>query len=160
MRIFTDELASALHLPAERLHVGEVSSSGAFLLIDLVGTGSEAAAARSLRLFSQSADALASLPTYPLERRFGVLRQAAEPEEEATQLLPVVQEDDKGSSMEHQALVITLLFIVGAMVVACCCPLLRTVCHQLQLSRTHSRVSTVEYGTADLTADLDGQDGM
>ena len=150
-----EAFSRAAHLPAERLRAVEASTTGSFVILDLLLEGKGGATlAQTLHMVSGSAEALADMGRLRIDRLYGIYRQLEDDEGEAVQLLP--PPDTRVSSTEHRAMVITLCLIGAAMVSACCCPLLRTLCGSCRGSRTHSRISMEKDSEADLAAELDG----
>jgi len=142
---FLQEVAHAVHLPEEKLSVAEISFGGAFVQLDLLTSDSSSMQiSHSVKHFVQYADALEDLPTFPIDRGFGILCFTEEPEDGETQLLPTTKKNES-SSTEHEALRITTFLICITMVLACCSPVIRTIVYHFQTKHhTHSRLSTSE----------------
>ena len=125
---FCAGFAAAVGVPTGRLVLASVSSSGAFLLVDVHTQGDARATLGQLAAVAMTL----KVAGHTLSRRFGLRLQSVSASTPSLQLLG---EEGGARTIESRALGITLGILAAVMLLACCSPVV-----QLLLRKDHSRL--------------------
>jgi len=138
---FVAAFAAAAGVPLPRLGLAEISSTGGFLMLDVLAENLHKYVKTDVQTYVRLLVAAApklNASGHTLARRFGLRQQARAPSEPSLQLW----RDGSAETTESRALGITLVIIGAVCVLACCLPVVQLLlADRSRLKSGHARLA-------------------